>query len=780
MKNNFGKFLYKEGKSEKTIKNYLSAFTFINQVAEKNHILKLEDWDISNAKSYSNRVMQDETFIDKNLSGNNMYSASLNNYIKYMEKVSEVPKLPFENFGWRWATTGIASHLNRPESLKIIIDALLINGNGKDNYTQEFKELINRLSNNKYNIPEEESDKLSKLSNVNIKKNIIENSANYWYHIGLLETTGQYAVVSDLGSDFLRGVISNDEFVLNRIDNYFLPNRAYRSEDISKWEENGIRIYPLKLIRDIFSVLITSYDESEHYLTENDLVRVIIPCSYDLNKFSVELIASHVISFRENPENYTLWPNPQSRYTDDKGSRMANEFLYFLEVFGFLSSNSSNVRSVADKKYFATDKFIKVTINDSGRKSISVPIIQTDFKIKEFETALEHSGLIYSDQLITRFASSLVTKPFVILTGLSGSGKTKLAQAFVQWISESEKQYCIVPVGADWINREPLLGYVNALEDKKYVLPENGALELIIRANNNASDAANPDSESELKPYFLILDEMNLSHVERYFADFLSVMESDDTFKLHSSDSSLDGGNDLKVNKEYGWPKNLFVVGTVNIDETTYMFSPKVLDRANVIEFRISSSELNKYFGPETKPLNMNLLFQKGTTIGKGAQFANSFISFEKLVAEKENLAFLNTKLGEFFVALQAVDAEFGYRTASEIQTLYSKIDSVNPTFKDSDEYKEKYSTEEDYKIDIAVMQKLLPKLHGSRSKLVEPLKVLASLCYESSLSKEEKDEIFEKASDIETKLIYPLSLEKITRMYNNVLHNGFTSYAEA
>lgn len=99
MKNNFGKFLYKEGKSEKTIKNYLSAFTFINQVAEKNHILKLEDWDISNAKSYSNRVMQDETFIDKNLSGNNMYSASLNNYIKYMEKVSEVPKLPFENFG---------------------------------------------------------------------------------------------------------------------------------------------------------------------------------------------------------------------------------------------------------------------------------------------------------------------------------------------------------------------------------------------------------------------------------------------------------------------------------------------------------------------------------------------------------------------------------------------------------------------------------------------------------------------------------------------------------
>lgn len=143
-----------------------------------------------------------------------------------------------------------------------------------------------------------------------------------------------------------------------------------------------------------------------------------------------------------------------------------------------------------------------------------------DFSIDEFENSLNEAGLIFSKKLLTRFAASLVTKPFVLLTGLSGSGKTKLAQAFAQWICETEKQYCIVPVGADWTNREPLLGYVNALENTGYILPENGALELIIEANKK---------ENENKPYFLILDEMNLSHVERYFADFLSVMESDDS-----------------------------------------------------------------------------------------------------------------------------------------------------------------------------------------------------------------------------------------------------------
>ena len=93
------------------------------------------------------------------------------------------------------------------------------------------------------------------------------------------------------------------------------------------------------------------------------------------------------------------------------------------------------------------------------------------------------------------------------------------------WICEVENQHCMVPVGADWTNREPLLGFPNALKEKDYVKPDNRVLDFIIDANKN------PD-----KPYFLILDEMNLSHVERYFTDFLSVMESKNKIALHSGD----------------------------------------------------------------------------------------------------------------------------------------------------------------------------------------------------------------------------------------------------
>ena len=82
----------------------------------------------------------------------------------------------------------------------------------------------------------------------------------------------------------------------------------------------------------------------------------------------------------------------------------------------------------------------------------------------------------------------------------------------------------------------------------------------------------NAEDDSE-NPYFLILDEMNLSHVERYFADFLSAIESGEEIPLY--------GNNDKLTL----PDNLFIIGTVNVDETTYMFSPKVLDRANTIEF---------------------------------------------------------------------------------------------------------------------------------------------------------------------------------------------------
>lgn len=361
---------------------------------------------------------------------------------------------------------------------------------------------------------------------------------------------------------------------------------------------------------------------------------------------------------------------------------------------------------------------------------------QQEFNIRKIIETISATGLIFDTKFVERYLCSLLTKPFVILSGLTGSGKTQLAMAFPKLICEDKSQYRLIPVGADWTNREQLLGYPNALRPGEYVMPDNGALQLILEASK---------PENQHKPYFLVLDEMNMSYVERYFADFLSAMESGEEIPLWTGNKDVPATITL--------PKNLFIIGTINVDETTYMFSPKVLDRANVIEFRINKEQMMEYLDGSGKIAR----------IENRAERAADFVA----TASKDFAGSLSDEMKatliSMFDTLSKIQKEFGYRTAHEM----SRFITICKCYTDM-------SDEE--AIDAAMVQKLLPKIHGSRKKVAPVLSALWQLCY-----KTEPVEIdtLDSMPSLDT-FKYPLTGEKIWRMYQIAQDNGFTSFAEA
>ena len=379
----------------------------------------------------------------------------------------------------------------------------------------------------------------------------------------------------------------------------------------------------------------------------------------------------------------------------------------------------------------------------------------SDF-IKQLEDDIRGAGLVYAEGLMRRFVCAQLAKPFVVLTGLSGSGKTKLAQAFTEWIAV-ENTAKIVPVGADWTNSEKMLGYPNALDPDKYVLPDTGVLKLMLDARDNPG-----------LPFFLILDEMNLSHVERYFADFLSTMESEGTIKLYDGkERSADDGTPVPSTLE--WPKNLFVIGTMNVDETTYMFSPKVLDRAHVIEFRVLKQDIEGFLDAPGAP-DMTALK------GKGAPYAEAFLKLAEGRKGRKpattELAAVKTALAGMFEDLAKLGSEFGYRSAGEIVNFIAYyLEASGYGAMPAGTGKQKCLTAA---IDAAVVQKLLPKLHGSLNRLGPVLDALI----EKSVKK------IQPANDPDAEpvlqIIYALTYEKLLRMKERVEKNGFTSFAEA
>ena len=372
----------------------------------------------------------------------------------------------------------------------------------------------------------------------------------------------------------------------------------------------------------------------------------------------------------------------------------------------------------------------------------------------QFAAILRASQLNFGtahEAFVRAFIASAIAKPFLILTGISGSGKSQIALRFGEWLGE---RMLVAPVRPDWTGSEALFGFEDALRP-----PVNGSypwhvpptLEFMLKA------AADPDYL-----YVLLLDEMNLSHVERYFADALSGMESgagclpnltlgqDGCWRLTESSSP-----------RIPFPRNLLIVGTVNVDETTYMFSPKVLDRAHTFEFRVTSTDLDPAIrrptscapAPDDTVRTILLAIQDHSL-----QVRTPYSRNAELVVELRRLHAL----------LEKHSFEFGHRVFYEAIRFAAVYEQCG----DSDLA---------HVLDRIILQKLLPRLHGSRRRLELLLLGLCKYCV-SSPPPDLSDEAvanFDPERHPEDQVALPQSFAKLRRMVRTLRANQFVSFSE-
>lgn len=356
----------------------------------------------------------------------------------------------------------------------------------------------------------------------------------------------------------------------------------------------------------------------------------------------------------------------------------------------------------------------------------------------------------------------------------------------------------IIPVRPDWTDSRGLLGFYNPLTGSYVTTP---FLRLLLAAEDEAKRAA---AENRVPhPFFVLLDEMNLARVEHYFSDLLSAMESvadsDDesagTLHLHDEENlenmaeSEAEGEEVIVPRRLRIPPNLFIVGTVNVDESTYMFSPKVLDRAFTIEFNAvdlrSLGDLGKRTesGGELDLVRWDGQLAPPRPSGQASGRPSGREEWRWLMKYRDG--WFSDRTIALHNLLASENRHFGYRVACEIARFVRLAVEQAADDDASAEAAAKAA------LDLAVLQKVLVKLAGTQAEITKLIDDLLSFMLLGHHKDDTEREIARWRLDPATGRIvptdegsqelpvFPRSAAKLWRMRARLLERGFTSWIE-
>lgn len=486
-------------------------------------------------------------------------------------------------------------------------------------------------------------------------------------------------------------------------------------------------------------------------------------------------VSQNFLEQKENVSIHIFHYNNEKKFEDIE-LQPATDFRFSLRLNTFITSSGDSLE-VGDLLYM-----------QKIGKSYGVKLIKTsDTNYKIFNALLNERDrhfLLCTDEEsndnpntsevkvskdVLSYLSAIRTKPFLLLAGISGTGKSRIVKemAYASCPAEGDLRkdktspgnYCLVEVKPNWNDSTELLGYETVLDGGNYHLTK--FVKFLIKA-----------MQHENVPFFVCLDEMNLAAVEQYFAEFLSILESrkdvDGTIKseplipaaifekyqqkLHeelfptkdSSNTSTGAGcyttdgTAVYLHRTYAKlmeeglriPRNLIVVGTVNMDDTTYQFSRKVIDRAMTIE--MNEVNLNDMFDIE-KP---DALSYREDVVDKGwffAPFAQSNNVLQQMNNDERELLTekIKTTIGQTDAdgtttpdSLEAILGKTPFRIAYRVvNELILHFYALRCWENKDTEFEELYNKA----LDNILMMKVLPRIEGNEDLVKEPLAQLAT-----------------------------------------------------
>ena len=332
--------------------------------------------------------------------------------------------------------------------------------------------------------------------------------------------------------------------------------------------------------------------------------------------------------------------------------------------------------------------------------------------------------------------------------------------------------YAVVAVRPDWTDNRGLLGYYNPITRDYQTTP---FLRLLLAAAEEQAQAA--AEERPPIPFFVILDEMNLARVEHYFSDFLSCLESGEPLHLHDDPLVASGASEAGevIPMQCVIPRNLFFTGTLNVDESTYMFSPKVLDRAFVLEFNsVDLESLGAETDTDTEGSALALKHFDGALEIRDKPGPEDYGRFRELLDGA-----LHRALRSLHQRLEAEHRHFGYRVATEIGRFVGL--ARTQAGKDPGMLWEA--------LDVAIVAKVLPKLHGTQQELEDVLQRLLAFALDVGSATDAREQgsqwdytggrLVARADAPTNVPKLPRSAAKLWRMLRRVRQQGYVSFIE-